>query len=266
MHAAAVRAFGNQHIASLDRRRIDQQRHVATTEVTREDNSLHLAIVVFDFKFRDCRPEDVSCRVEPQSDIRGEFVPLAEEQRLHMAEQLLDVLLGVERLDAGVPRPELAGQVLCVFELDAGRVEQHQLGDVGGGIGAEDRSAKPFPVEHRNAAAVIDVRVREDDRVEVLWAAAQFLILAAGLGTTALKQAAVQQNPPMPGLDQVLAAGDLAGGTEEGDFHAGTFANLASAVEMRRRQVERGRCKRLVCLWFGASRQRAATRRDTGTS
>jgi hypothetical protein len=62
--------------------------------------------------------------------------------------------------------------------------------------------------------------VREDDGVEVFGAAVEAFVLLALESTGPLKEAAIEKDPPVGGFDQVLAAGDFAGGPEERDFHA----------------------------------------------
>ena len=55
-------------------------------------------------------------------------------------------------------RPPLV-EVLRVFVLDADAVVEHDVGDVGGRVGAEHRPAKPLPVKTGQVAAVVDVSV-----------------------------------------------------------------------------------------------------------
>ena len=66
---------------------------------------------------------------------------------------------------------------------------------------------------------MIDVRVRQDDRIELARLAAELLILDPRLGPVPLKESAVEKNAEIVGFEEVLAAGEFAGSTEDGDLH-----------------------------------------------
>ena len=106
-----------------------------------------------------------------------------------------------------------------VFVLNLDRVLRRCGGDVGRRCGAVDRPAETGAVQPRQVAAVVDVRVRQNDRVELRRIAAEALVLMPRIDAVSLEQSAVEQNPQVRGFEQMLAAGDLAGGPQEGDFH-----------------------------------------------
>ena len=87
----------------------------------------------------------------------------------HAAELLHDGLrVGVaeEGFDLRIPRPALAAiQVVRVFLLNLGRIEQHDSRDGRCGGRAIDRAFKARLDRHGQLAAVIEVAVREDDRI-----------------------------------------------------------------------------------------------------
>ena len=179
--------------------------------------------------------------MKPQLEVAGEVVPLVEVQRLHLLDERLDVVLGVQRLDGRMLAPQFLAEVLRVLILNMGRVEQHQLGDVGGRLGAEHGPAKPGLVQSRQVAAMVDVGVREDDRIEVFGPAVELLVLPPRLVPPPLKEPAVEQHPPVARLNQMLRPGDLARRPEKCDFHAGQCiagpAALASIVGWDSRQA-----------------------------
>jgi hypothetical protein len=78
---------------------------------------------------------------------------------------------------------------------------------------------------------VIDVGMRENHPVQFLGAAVELLILGPRLFALPLEQTAVQQEPQIVGLDQVLAAGDFASCSEKCDLHPGLLS--ASSVGHR---------------------------------
>jgi len=66
---------------------------------------------------------------------------------------------------------------------------------------------------------MIDVDMRKDDGVELFRFAAESFIFRARFGSSALKQAAVEQNPQILSFDQMLTAGHFSGSTEKCQFH-----------------------------------------------
>jgi hypothetical protein len=72
---------------------------------------------------------------------------------------------------------------------------------------------------------MVDVSVRENDTVQLSRLAVKFFVLPVSLGAVSLKEPAVEQQSQGVGLDQMLAAGDLAGGAEKSDLHE-NFQNV----------------------------------------
>src|SRR5262249_21156022 len=86
-----------------------------------------------------------------------------------------------------------------------------------GGGGAINRAGEALLDEVGQVAAVVDVRVAEQDGVDVARAERELRIAAAALGPVALEQPAVQQQRLPAGVHPVHGAGDGAGGAPEGD-------------------------------------------------
>ncbi len=211
MHAVAVGRLADQHVASLDERRIVQQRQTAAAEVAGEDDAPHFAAVV-DFQFNDRRAEDVAGVAEPQPQLGRRLQPFVIRDRLEQPAHLADVLLVVQRLDERIAGRLVLAEITGVFGLDLRGVAEHDGRDVGRGLGAVDRPAKARLPQSRKVAAMVDVRVRKDHRVERLRLAMKALVPDPRLGTMPLKEPAVEQQTQILRLQQMLAAGDLARG------------------------------------------------------
>src|SRR5262245_330766 len=120
--------------------------------------------------------------------------------------------------------------MLRVFLLDVHAVEQHDVGDVGRCVGAEDRSPVAATEKTRQIAAVIDVRMREDDGIEMRRIVKEVLVLAPRLGSVPLKQAAIQKHLELSTLDHVLAASDFPRRTAKRDLHEDAFLRGCETV------------------------------------
>ena len=99
---------------------------------------------------------------------------LAQLDRLTVladGEELKDihrVLGGIERLNIIAPRAlTLAVAVLGVALLNMSGVEQHDAHEVGGHTGGQDASGKAALDQQRDAARVVDVRVGDEQDVDV---------------------------------------------------------------------------------------------------
>ena len=99
-------------------------------------------------------------------------------------------------------------------------IDQHDVAQVGGGLGGVDRAAEAGFDQAGQVAAVIDVGVREDHRIDIRRLEAEAAVALVGLGARALVQPAVEQDGVPVDLEQVLGAGDSLGGAVEVDFHA----------------------------------------------
>ena len=229
MHPVAIGAFDDQDIPALDRLRVDQQGHAVPTDVTREHNPLPQRPLA-DFEFDNRRSQDVPRRDEPHADIGGQFMPLVKVQRLNQSHDIFGILRGIQRLDQILASP-LAVEVLGVLLLNVGGILEHDVRDVSGGIGAEDRAVEPGLVESRQVAAVIDVGMGENDRIEFLGSAVELHVLDPGILAMPLKQPAVEQQPQVVRLDQVLTAGDFTRGSEKGDLHGRLLMRLVNQCE-----------------------------------
>ena len=88
---------------------------------------------------------------------------------------------------------------------------QHDLAEVAGGEGAVDVSPEALLDEVRQVAAVVDVRVREDHRVDLRWVEEEVLVALVAVLAPALVEAAVEEDPLAVDFEEVLGARRRAG-------------------------------------------------------
>ncbi len=66
---------------------------------------------------------------------------------------------------------------------------------------------------------MVDVGVRENHRIQLLRSASKLLISRPDVRHSPLKEPAVEQNSDGIRLDEMLTAGDFAGGSQKCDLH-----------------------------------------------
>ena len=126
------------------------------------------------------------------------------------------------------------------MELQRGAVGEQEAAQGGGAGGAVDGAAKAGATQAREEAAVIEVGVGQDDRVEL-----RRLIVLAAVGRSGrgqegrtvsqaqlletLIEAAVDEHAGVTGVEEIPGAGDGAGGAEEGQ-REGACGHGAAAI------------------------------------
>src|SRR5262249_48155506 len=113
-------------------------------------------------------------------------------------------------------RVALTVGVARILFLDVRRVGQDQAAELLRGRRAENTAPEAVLDEPGQVAAVIQVRVGEDHRVDGARGHRERLPVAGPKLLQALKQAAVHQNPAAGDVEEVLGAGDGAGGAQKG--------------------------------------------------
>ena len=212
---ASVGALGDEDVDVLDDRRVGQQARVAAAEVAREEEPAVLAVLlVVDLDHR--RAEDVAGVLVRQRDARQDLGRRLVVQAVEVVDDPFDVV----QLEEGFERAVVALDVPQVLALDAGRVAEHDVEDVARGPGGVDRPGIAGAGEAGQAADVVVVRVRDDDRVERAGVEGEVAVGALGAHAIGVEQAAVEQDSVRADLQQVCAAGDLPGGPMKRDAQA----------------------------------------------
>ena len=103
--------------------------------------------------------------------------------------------------------------------LQVGAVAQHHLGQPAGARRGPHRPAVAGPHQRRQPAAVVEVGVGEDHRVELARRDARGRAVAQPQRLVALEHAAVDQQPCPRVVEQVARSGDGVGRACEGEFH-----------------------------------------------
>jgi hypothetical protein len=108
----------------------------------------------------------VTGRQELDLDARSDRHRTFVADRLEQRDRAKRVRLAVERQRRRMARIPVAVRIGRVLLLNPSRVGQDDAAEIAGAGGAEDAAAKPLHHEPRKISAVVEVRVREHDRVE----------------------------------------------------------------------------------------------------
>ena len=182
--------------------------------------------------------------IDPRSDhmaVRRQVAGLPRRDGGRLVLLLGDLLL---RRDVGQLLPLFEGGLvrvlrrpvalpLGVFLLELARVEQHESGQLDRAPGGVDRPFEALGYDPRNEAAVVQVGVGQDDRVEGGGIVGRRDAVADDLVGAALEHAAVDQHTGSIGDEEELGTGDGVGSAEEADFHT----RILPSIRVRRARV-----------------------------
>ena len=161
MQPVAVRRLDDQVVRMRGRQRRLHDRVVIAAEVAREGQ--HLVIPVH----HDARrAENVPGRQQAERGPAAGFGAFVERDGLQQVQRALRIVQRVERLRRMMLRVAVAVREIGFFLLQPRAVAQHDVAEFGRGRRAVHRPAEPFARQHRQIAGMVDVRVREHDRVE----------------------------------------------------------------------------------------------------
>jgi len=171
--------------------------------------------------FRHARSQNVGGGSEAESQFRGEPNRFADLDRLEILERILRLVEVVQRQCRAVLRLSRLVVEIRVFFLQMAGVGQDDSAEIDGGRRGVDGSAKPLFDQSRNPAAVIEVGVREDDRINFPGRNRRVPPISLAPFLRALEETAVNEElkallaASITGVDQVLRAGDRPGSTQE---------------------------------------------------
>ena len=171
--------------------------------------------------FRHARSQDVGGGSETEGQFRGEPNRFADLHRLEILQRILRLFKRVQRQGRGVLG--LSGLVIeiRIFFLQVAGVGQDDSTEIDRGRRSVDGSAKALFDEARNPAAVIEVGVREEDRINLPARNRRFTPISLAPFLGALEEATVNEElktllpAGITGVDQVLRTGDRPGSTQE---------------------------------------------------
>lgn len=167
----------------------------------------------------DCRDEKMAGRKPLDRDILDHLHRLMESPAAKLAQACPGIQLRIERqrrLVFGESKP------VCkrgIFLLQPATVRKQHATKLAGPVRAVDRLAVSAVDQAWEECAAIKVRVSQDDGVNVFRIVGWPRPVAQTELFVALEQPAIDQDPASSALQQMLRAGDGAGGAEKGESH-----------------------------------------------
>ena len=210
--AVAVGRLGDQHVDSWWVVGRDQEGVGGTAEVAGEQQP---AVEFLQAHLHRARPEDVTGRAQHDLHARCHRHPAPHRCRPDQPQCGLGVFGGVQRHGGVMTRVALPVGVVGLLLLEVGGIAQDDVGQCCGRRRAPDGAMEPLADQRGQVSDVVQMRVGDDDGVDGRGIDGERLAIALPELTPTLEHAAVDENPCSGGVDQVTAAGDGAGGTEE---------------------------------------------------
>ena len=210
VHAVAVRRFHQQIIRVGDSRRVRQHRPAEPAQIAAEEN-------------RSIRGPDTGvCRSQQVSGIHKLHLEARHDRhrpvvanRLQLRDGAKRVGLRIQRQRRCVLRVAVAVRVRRILFLNPTRIRQDDAAEIECAGGAEHAASKSLRDQSRQVAAMIQVRVREHDCVDVGSAHRKRLPVALAQLLQALKESRVDEHFRGAGIEKVLRARDGTCGAEK---------------------------------------------------
>ena len=202
MNAVTVRRFDEHKICALDHIRVTQNGLIRLTEVSREDNLRRLPILLHD-NLENCRAENMPRIAEGEPQIIHLQSALISD-RLEQLECSKRICLCIERRDGSLAATRiLTVEELCVTLLYVRRVRQHDANEIAGRARCIDFPTKPLTHKTRNTSAVVDVRMRQKDRLNLGRIKREILIVHLTQAACSLIHTAVYEIPVIAHMEQI---------------------------------------------------------------
>jgi hypothetical protein len=245
MLAVAVGAFDDEVVGGGSRVRIFEDGNVFAAEVAGVEQAQRLG-PSGKCNQSGCRSENVSGVVEDEAGPGDDLLLLAVLDFAEERHEFVDVDHGVERRQGRKLRRILRGldvaaavaivvrlfvEKFCVGLLNARAVHEHGGAEVEGGSGGVDGAGESLMGEGGEIAAVVEVRVREDDGAHGVGIVGKFAVVRVGVAEVALLHAAVEQEHALGGFADVRGAGDFSGSAPKTQSECAHEFRLVVALE-----------------------------------
>ncbi|OPZ61047.1 MAG: hypothetical protein BWY87_00070 [Deltaproteobacteria bacterium ADurb.Bin510] len=228
VQTVAIGRFDENHVGLFDRGRVLHNQLVVAADVARKDQ-LDLAFVVRDPQLQDAGTQDVAGVFEACLHAGTDVEAVVGLLGVQVVDAFLSVFGGVERHHLLVLLTAVLAVLPFGFDfLDVGRIEQHDLAQVGGWRRGDDRAAETILDQLGQSAGVVEVGVGQQHGFDFAGIEVPGQPVAGLHLSAALEEAAVDQDLfAAGGFDQVIGAGHAAGGSQAGYFYHGCSFGVA---------------------------------------
>ena len=210
----AIGGLDQKIVGAFDRHRVDHRRVAVAADVAGEDDG---GAGPIDLDGR--RAQDVPHPAKPQLGFAGQHPLFVKRHRRQLLKRGPRVVFGVERQRGLVLGKLVAVGVVGVLLLQVPGIRQQDRAQLAGGARAEDAPLESTLDHQRQIAAVIEMRVREDNRPDGAGLDRERRPVLQTQRFEALKQSAIDKQIVLLVLEQEFRAGHRAGAAQEGERH-----------------------------------------------
>ena len=186
-----------------------------STDVSAEQDPPRRAGLALDAEKNARRPEQVPASTKLRAQAVAEHQGLMKRARAERADGATGVLDGEEGLRRAMLREAPIVRVVRLVLLDVRGVQEQVVDEVGRGVGGVDGPREALAHEERQPAAVVQVRVGQQDRVDLVRGHGGGRPVPLPQRLRALEEAAIHEETRGPRLEQVPGPGDGARGTQK---------------------------------------------------
>ena len=208
------------------------------SDIAREEKPLRRPGLLCDFEFDGGGTEQMPGVPEARANARCDPDPFAIAHGPELREARLRVLGRVDRLHGVLAALFVAAIELRDFAfLDVAGIGQHHRAEIGRCGCRENGAGVAVLDELRNEAAVIDMRVRQDHRVDIFRREREGPVVQLLLRLGSLKHAAVDENAGLACVEQEARTRDRMRGAMEGKLESHAVSRMRSARGLRGREI-----------------------------
>jgi CheY-like chemotaxis protein len=214
VQAIAIGRFHHQEVGAVGGHRRPQHRIVRPAEVAREQDRCRAVV-----EPHERGTGQVARRRQPAVQPRDRLEGVAEADRPQQFQAAQRVLACVQRQRRVVFRQLVGVEVLGFLFEQVARIGEQDAAEVERGRRAVHRAVETLPCQQRQIAAVVDVRMRQHDGVDVHRRQRQGSPIAQSQRLVALEQPAIDQQTTLVRAQQVFRTGDGVGRPEKLQVH-----------------------------------------------
>ena len=223
MDPIPVGGFGDDEIRTGNLMGIIQNGYIGLAHVPGEDQ-LGLLPVFFDHQVHQGAAQDMAGHPEAEGDPRVQFHIFIIVVGNEMLQGQIGIIRRIQGFHGRFPSPEpFPGGDFRIGFLDVPAVRQQDLTQFFGNRRAVDEALEPFLDQPGQQAAVVDMSMAQDHRVNFARIEGKRLAVQVPDQFGALEHSAVQQDLFSVDFQQVTGPGNDFIRAQEGDFHEGSL-------------------------------------------
>ncbi len=169
-------------------------------------------------------PQNMPGAVQGEAHFIAQCLRLTKRHRAELFQCVSGILLGIEWQGGMVFTVAVAVGILGIFLLKIAAIGQHDPAEIKSGSRAVNRPGKTRCCQARDIAGVVNVRMGEQNGVQLIWPERRRCPVALTVIFHTLEQTGIYQQLAVVRLHQIFRPRNGAGRTKKSQFHTRMMA------------------------------------------